>query len=219
MLHFIFHFPFPTLQQCQARRCVWVHYQKESWCRIIYDFGLGFQKSYFKSPLWFGCIKTTQNNTGTFWEPEYVSGTPGLGTEASYWSQQKTWEKLRREHFPPFLCSLPHPTAMPPGQKPCHALAQTCPSWEGAPWGGAGNSWVGMCGGPRRQTRKHPGASGATSSDIRSLTLAGKPHSVVRRVSLARGSPGRRQLVQALTDCQAGVPGSLSQKKIQKATR
>lgn len=42
------------------------HYQKESLCRIIDDFSSGFQKSHFKSSLWFGCIKTTQNNSSTF---------------------------------------------------------------------------------------------------------------------------------------------------------
>jgi len=30
---------------------VWFYYLNESWCRIIYDLGLGFQKSYFKSSL------------------------------------------------------------------------------------------------------------------------------------------------------------------------
>lgn len=62
MFHFSFNFHFPSLQR-QAKRYGF-RYRKESRCRIIYDFS--FQKSHFKSSLWFGCIKTTQNNSSTF---------------------------------------------------------------------------------------------------------------------------------------------------------
>ena len=171
---------------------VWFYYQKESWCRIIYDFSLGFQKSYFKSSLWFGCIKTTQNNSGTFLELEYVSSTSGLRTEENL--REELSHREENNFFSWFFCSpsppIPKHTqstkeSLPHGEWSCQPqLSQSYGQVEESYLGGAEagrkplarererGHLVGICVRSTRKSRRKWCVSRAKSCNIERLTLA-----------------------------------------------
>lgn len=94
---------------------------------------LAFQQSYFKPSLWFGCIKTTQNNTGTCWEPEYVSGTSGRNWSLPVHPGRRLERKIEKVTFfhDPFV-------PFPPQSKASRDTGPASP-WPRAP--GRGATW------------------------------------------------------------------------------